>query len=205
MDAEVRVLLIEDNAGDASLLTGQLMRDPLTRWEITHEQQLKDGLLELASRPFDVVLLDLSLPDSAGLDTLTHVLAAAPETPVVVLTGLEDAAVGVEAVRKGAQDYLVKDQISGRALVRAVQYALERKRANEERECLVRRLQEALANIKSLRGLLPICATCKRIRDDDGYWNQVETYIHEHTDANFTHSMCPECQRKLHPEYVDAE
>lgn len=66
---------------------------------------------------------------------------------------------------------------------------------------LVRQLQDALANIKTLRGLLPICASCKKIRDDHGYWNQLETYIGAHSDAEFTHGLCPECARKLYPDY----
>jgi hypothetical protein len=63
------------------------------------------------------------------------------------------------------------------------------------------KLQEALANIKKLGGLLPICASCKKIRDDEGYWKQVEVYIHEHSEAEFTHSICPECAKKIYPEY----
>jgi len=77
------------------------------------------------------------------------------------------------------------------------------KRAEEERERLIRELQDALENIKTLRGLLPICSSCKKIRDDHGYWNQLETYIVAHTDAEFTHGLCPECIRKLYPDYSE--
>jgi hypothetical protein len=64
-------------------------------------------------------------------------------------------------------------------------------------------LQEALANVKSLSGLLPICASCKKIRDDKGYWSQVESYIQKHSDATFTHGMCPECLKKWYPDLVE--
>jgi len=74
----------------------------------------------------------------------------------------------------------------------------ERKRAEEEREKLVHELQDALANIKRLRGLLPICASCKKIRDDKGYWNQLETFIQEHSEAEFSHGFCPDCMKKLY-------
>src|SRR5262249_54975882 len=67
---------------------------------------------------------------------------------------------------------------------------------------LAARVQEALAEIKVLNGLLPICASCKKIRDDGGYWNQIETYIAEHSDAEFSHSLCPECMPRLYPEYA---
>jgi uncharacterized membrane protein len=74
------------------------------------------------------------------------------------------------------------------------------KQAEEERERLIRQLQEALANIKTLRGLLPICYSCKQVRDDKGYWNQIDTYVREHTEAEFTHGICPACAQKLFPE-----
>lgn len=76
----------------------------------------------------------------------------------------------------------------------------ERKKNERERERLISELKEALGNIKTLSGLLPICASCKKIRDDNGYWNQLETYIEKHSEADFTHGICPDCARKLYPE-----
>ncbi len=77
----------------------------------------------------------------------------------------------------------------------------ERKRAEEEREKVISRLQQALAHVKKLSGLLPICASCKKIRDDRGYWLQVEEYIRDHSEAQFSHGLCPECAKKLYPEF----
>jgi methyl-accepting chemotaxis protein len=79
----------------------------------------------------------------------------------------------------------------------------ERKRMETERDKLIVELKEALAEVKQLSGLLPICASCKKIRDDKGYWNQIETYISEHSEAMFTHAICPDCGKKLYPEYYD--
>jgi len=79
----------------------------------------------------------------------------------------------------------------------------ERKAAEHEREQLIGQLQEALASIKTLRGLVPICAACKKIRDDGGYWNQLESYLHSHTEAEFSHGICPECARQLYGEFYD--
>jgi len=79
----------------------------------------------------------------------------------------------------------------------------EQKRAEEERERLIQKLKEALTKIKTLGGLIPICASCKKIRDDEGYWQQIEAYIQEHSDAEFTHGICPECIEKLYPQYAD--
>jgi PAS domain S-box-containing protein len=78
-----------------------------------------------------------------------------------------------------------------------------RKNADEERERLILELQNALATVKALSGLLPICASCKKIRDDRGYWNQIEEFIESHSDAEFTHSFCPDCMRRLYPEIFE--
>jgi hypothetical protein len=66
-------------------------------------------------------------------------------------------------------------------------------------------LQKALSEIKQLRGIIPICAACKKIRDDEGFWHQVESYVRDHTEAEFSHSICPECMKKLYPEFVEKE
>jgi hypothetical protein len=83
----------------------------------------------------------------------------------------------------------------------ARQELAERKRAEEEREKLIVELQEALAKVKTLHGLIPICASCKKIRDDQGYWTQVEVYIKEHSEAEFSHGVCPDCMEKLYSEF----
>ncbi len=77
----------------------------------------------------------------------------------------------------------------------------KRTAAEKEREALIAELSKALANIKTLKGLLPICASCKKIRDDKGYWEQIETYVRDHSEANFSHSICPDCMKKLYPEF----
>lgn len=80
---------------------------------------------------------------------------------------------------------------------------IERRQAEEQRERLVQELQEAMSNIKVLSGLLPICASCKKIRDDKGYWNDLETYISDHSEADFSHGICQDCARRLYPEWDD--
>jgi len=79
----------------------------------------------------------------------------------------------------------------------------ERKQAEQEKEQVISQLQQALAKVKMLSGLIPICAACKKIRDDKGYWQQLEGYIRDHSEAEFSHGICPECQRKLYPELYD--
>jgi PAS domain S-box-containing protein len=81
----------------------------------------------------------------------------------------------------------------------------EKKRAEEEREKLVRDLQKALSEVKKLSGFLPICASCKKIRDDKGYWTQIEAYIRDHSEAEFSHGICPDCKKKLYGDFLEKE
>jgi PAS domain-containing protein len=81
----------------------------------------------------------------------------------------------------------------------------ERKRIEEEREQLIKKLQAALSDVKTLSGLVPICSNCKKIRDDKGYWTQVEAYIQERSQARFSHGICPDCMKKLYPNFVPKE
>ncbi len=98
-------------------------------------------------------------------------------------------------------------ELDGERCILAMMHDItERKRVEKERERLIVELQAALANIKTLRGLLPICSSCKKVRDDSGYWNQIETYIQTHSDAEFTHGLCPNCARHLYPDlYAEDE
>ncbi|MFQ6080818.1 MAG: PAS domain S-box protein [Candidatus Bathyarchaeia archaeon] len=127
----IKVLLLEDNPGDARLIREELaeVRDAL--FDLECADRLSAGLERLAAGGIDVVLLDLSLPDSRRFDTFAKVHAQAPEVPIVVLTGLDDEELAVKAVRRGAQDYLVKGQVDSNLLVRAMRYAIERKWAEE--------------------------------------------------------------------------
>ena len=90
----------------------------------------------------------------------------------------------------------------GTAIQVVLQDITARRRAEEEREKLITALQNALAEVKTLSGLLPICASCKKIRDDSGYWQQIEIYISSHSEAEFSHGLCPDCLKRLYPEYA---
>jgi len=203
----MKILLVEDNKSDAAYIR-----------EIIHEESGKDvdkaeyelisrdshgkAMEYLAENTVDAILLDLSLPDSEGIDSVRRLIAREKNTPVIVLTGLDDEAVAIQALQSGVQDYLNKDALCGDLLVRSLRYSMERFHNLQEKEKLIRELQEALDNVKTLSGLLPICAKCKNIRTDDGYWMQVESYLRDYSGLNFTHSICPECVKKLYPELL---
>ncbi|MDH7485259.1 MAG: response regulator [Anaerolineae bacterium] len=137
----IRVLLVEDNPGDARLIREMLSEVREVTFDVQRADRLSASLERLAEGGIDVVLLDLSLPDSQGLETFARVYAQAPEVPVVLLTGLDDADLAVRAVREGAQDYLVKGQLDSGLLARAIRYAIERHRAQVERLLRARRVR----------------------------------------------------------------
>ena len=130
-DKAIRVLLIEDNPGDARLIRQMLAEVRGAGFGLECVDRLSTGLERLGTGGFDVILLDLGLPDSRGLDTFTRVYAQVLQVPIIVLTGLADETLAVKAVREGAQDYLVKGQTEGHLLARAIRHAVERKRTQE--------------------------------------------------------------------------
>lgn len=132
MAQPVKVLLVEDNDTYASYVAKTLGQSRVATYEITRATTLDEGLRILASHPPDVLLLDLILPDSTPLGSLARATRAAPDCPIVVLTAVDDDALGVEAMRHGAQDYLVKTAAVGEILHRAIRQAIERKRVEAE-------------------------------------------------------------------------
>jgi signal transduction histidine kinase len=145
----IRALLVEDNPGDARLIR-EMLREAgagQATVDLDAADRLASGLQHLASAGADVVLLDLSLPDSSGFETFEQVHAAAPAVPIVVLSGLDDEALAVRAVHAGAQDYLVKGQVDGGTILRAMRYAIERQRLEAARQDLERQRDEFFASV----------------------------------------------------------
>ncbi len=121
------VLLIEDNPGDARLIREMLAEAGTQAFRVEHADRLSVAFERLGVDNVDVVLLDLSLPDSQGLETFLRTRARDPVVPIVVLSGLDDETVALRAVQEGAQDYLVKGRVDSDVLVRAIRYAIERR------------------------------------------------------------------------------
>lgn len=127
----MQLLLVEDNRADAVMLQELLTEDSAVSVRLTVARRLTEAIERLEAENFDIILLDLSLPDTQGLDTLLQVQERAPSLPIVVMTGTDSEELAVEAVRQGAQDYLVKGQVDGQQLMRAMRYAIERKHTLE--------------------------------------------------------------------------
>lgn len=192
MNSEIkRLLLVEDDPGDRHLLEMLLSESGAVEFDLHHAESLDHAMQVLREKDFHLVLLDLGLPESTGLEAFTKMQKMTTKIPVIILTGLDDEETALAAVKLGAQDYLPKRNLDSTLLIRAMRYAMER-------HTLLNQLKDAFANIRALKGLLPICSKCKKIRDDTGYWQQVEVYIRNHSDAEFTHALCPECVKELY-------
>jgi signal transduction histidine kinase len=165
MTRRVKVLLVEDSPSDAALVEESLMENGLGQFEFTRVETLAEAIRQARQAAFDVSLLDLTLPDSSGRETFLRARAEAPALPIVVMTSVEDEAIGLEAVRHGIQDYLIKGEAHGRQTARSIRYAIERKRSEEalkqaeaalqqERAQLEEKVRERTADLSALNQAL---------------------------------------------------
>jgi PAS domain S-box-containing protein len=141
------ILLVEDNPGDARFLRELLVETESDRFRVTHVDRLSKGVARVNEGGIDLILLDLSLPDSQGFDTLSQMHGTAAGIPIVVMTGTDNETLGVQLIQQGAQDYLVKGQVTGSLLQRSLRYAVERARMGRELETKTNLLQSVLDNM----------------------------------------------------------
>ncbi len=141
----VRVLLVEDSPTDAFLIQQILLRISPRGFDVALAGRLDEAIGRLRAERFDVVLLDLGLPDSTGIETLVRASAAAPQMPIVVLTGADDEAISSEAIRRGSQDYLFKSHVDGQIVANSIRYAVQRKKAEAELKSLNEELERRVA------------------------------------------------------------
>jgi phosphoserine phosphatase RsbU/P len=195
----MRVLIAEDDR-----ITGEILSRTLQRWSY-ETNVVSDGAqawehLRTATSP-TLAILDWMMPEIDGPDVCRRVRAELPLANMYLLLvtareGRGDVVAGLEA---GADDYIIKpfdpDELRARVAVGVRVLSLQQRLAERVAE-----LQDALSNVKQLRGLLPICSYCKRIRGDDQYWQQVEGYIADHSEAQFSHGICPSCYATISAE-----
>jgi diguanylate cyclase (GGDEF)-like protein/PAS domain S-box-containing protein len=157
-DKSIKMLLVvEDNPGDARLIREMFDEQDAHRTQFTHVECMSDAEKYLKHNQVDIILLDLGLPDAQGLEAVRRVRKAAPRTPLVVLTGLDDESLATQALQDGAQDYLVKGQIDARSLLRSLRYAVERKAMEEELFVEQERAQVTLNSIGDAVACTDIC------------------------------------------------
>jgi two-component system sensor histidine kinase DegS len=145
----LRILLIEDNPGDTRLIKEYLSDLKGIKYILSTADRLNKGLEILDNEFIDVVLLDLKLPDSEGLKSVEEIFNISPNIPIIVLTGLNDENTAINAVKMGAQDYLVKDKVESELLIKSIRYAIERKRSEEEHQKLMEQRIRSLAIIEA--------------------------------------------------------
>jgi len=197
----MRILIAEDDHTSRAVLAGVLKRKGHEVLVAVNGDEAWQVLRQTESPA--LAILDWMMPVMDGLEVVRRVRALPTHRPpyLIILTtkdGKADIIAGLEA---GANDYLAKPFDAGELHAR-VEVG---RRMVEMQDALAARLEElrqALDQIKTLRGIVPICANCKQIRDDQGYWNQVEDYVRAHTEAEFSHSICPVCMKELYPEFI---
>lgn len=190
----IDILLVEDNPSDVQLIQEYLEDEQQYDFKCFEADSLKTAFEILSHRDFDAVLLDLNLPDSAGLDTVRRIVNQLPDTAVVVLTGVDDAELALKAVRYGAQDFIEKSQIVKSTLAKSIRYAIERKNTYLEKEDLLLDLNQALDHIEILEKLLPLCVSCKKILGSDGTWYSLKECSKAGSPERPSELICPDCQ-----------
>ena len=190
---KARILVVEDEA-----IVAMDIADTLRRLGHVVTAAVPSGERAIASvkenRP-DLILMDIGLEgEMDGIRTAAQIRAEF-SIPVIYLTAFVDEKTLERAKVTAPTGYLTKP-FEENDLRIAIEVGLYRVKLESERESLIKELQDALAKVKTLSGLIPICAWCKKIRSDQGYWQTVEEYIGEHSQAEFTHGMCPDCQEK---------
>jgi phosphoserine phosphatase RsbU/P len=196
----VKILIAEDD-----MISRRLLATTLSKWGyevvVTCDGTAAWEVLQRADAP-PLAILDWMMPGMDGIEVCRRVRRTAAPTPpyLILLTAKGRREDIVTGLRSGADDYLIKppNREELRARVQVGIRIVELQHSLADR---VKALEEALARVKQLQGLLPICAYCKKIRDDQNYWQQVESYISEHSEAQFSHSICPECyEGRVKPE-----
>ena len=182
MNEKNTILIVDDTPDNITLLNNLLKDDYNTKIATNGNKALK---IASSDDPPELILLDIMMPEMDGYEVCERLKSddKTRDIPVIFLTAKREPEDLVRAFNVGAVDYVVKPFNANELLMR-VRTHVELKLAREE--------------IKTLKGIIPICAHCKKIRDDKGFWDQVETYITRHTEARFSHGLCPHCEKELY-------
>lgn len=225
---KIKILLVDDNSENLLALEAILENPDLELVKATSGQE---GLALVLDHDFALIILDVQMPEMDGFETaeLMRGIEKTKHIPIIFVTAINmEQKYIFKGYESGAVDYLFKplepeilkskvkifinlyrqnkiikqqaDELKNK--VQALDVALSNLQKKEDQQKkLIQKLQNALDKVKTLSGLLPICAHCKNIRDDKGYWNKVESYISKNLDVQFSHGICPDCASKYYPEF----
>ncbi|MFC1735788.1 response regulator [Candidatus Hydrogenedentota bacterium] len=203
---DITVLFVDDDNDILNALDRRLRKESYKR---IFKNSAESALTAFEDESIQIVITDILMPGVDGLTLLRTVRESYPDTVRIVLSGQAQLSNVVDSINRGEVfRYVVKPlQDSACELARVIQDGIDFYLMHQARTELIGRLKEknweleiSLAQIKRLEGLLPICALCKKIRDDKGYWQQVEVYVRDHSEADFSHGICPDCFKKTYPE-----
>ncbi|MFO7911039.1 MAG: response regulator [Desulfotignum sp.] len=199
MEQNINILVVDDDP-DVRSATSRVAKN--AGYTVLEAATGEDALKTARKEKPDIILLDVVLPDVSGSDICRQIKADEnfKGTFVILTSGLKKSSdEQAQGLDDGADGYIARP-VSNRELTARINAMVRIMLAERERDHLIEELRLALSKIKQLNGLLPICMHCKKIRDDKGYWNQLEAYIQENTDAEFSHSICRECAQKHYPD-----
>ncbi len=194
------IMVVDDTPANLHLLSEMLQKRGYLVRPVTNGAH---ALAAAEVEPPDLVLLDIMMPGMSGYEVCEKLKAAKGdqrhlrEIPIIFISALNEVWDKVKAFKLGGVDYIPKPFQEEEVFAR-LETHLTLRNLQKQLETQNAQLQEALDNVKTLKGLLPICANCKKIRDDGGYWNQIEGYLQQHTDALFSHGLCPQCETDLY-------
>lgn len=186
------LLVVDDMPENLALMSSILKDDYKVKVANCGEKAL---VIASSDSPPSLILLDIMMPGMDGYEVCRQLgkNEKTKDIPVIFITSKSATEDEAKGFALGAVDYITKPLVYLIVLARVKTHLQIKRKTNL--------LEQALNEIKTLRGIVPICAQCKQIRDDEGYWSQVEVYVQNHTEAKFSHGICPECAKKLYPEF----
>ncbi len=199
MEEEIKILIVDDDP-DVRFATSRVAKN--AGYSVLEAATGEEALKTARKEKPDIILLDVVLPDVSGSDICRQIKAEEcfKGTFVIMTSGFKTSSdEQARGLDNGADGYIARP-VSNRELTARINAMVRIMVAERQRDHLIDELRQALSKIKQLSGLLPICMHCKKIRDDKGYWNQLEAYIQENTDAEFSHSICRECAQRHYPD-----
>jgi len=202
-----KILIVDDISKNIQMIASILKPGD---YQMSFARSGKEAIALAKLMPFDLILLDIMMPETDGYE-VCEILKEDPETkniPIIFLTAKTDIESVVKGFEIGAADYVSKP-FNALELLARVRTHLKIKKTGDireqllsEKEKLIADLKKALDEIDTLRGFIPICAYCKKIRNDENYWEQIDVYLQKHTLAKISHGLCQDCAEKLYPDIV---
>lgn len=201
----LHILIAEDDFTSRKILASMLKKDGHIVEEATDGAEAWERIQKEGDVP-KLIILDWLMPHMAGLEVCRRIRTIKTDVPpyIIMLTIKDDKTDIISGLNAGADDYLTKPFDPGelRARIAVGRRIIE---MQERMFCNIQELNKALDQIKTLKGIVPICSFCKKIRNDKGFWDQLEAYISRHTDAKFSHGICPNCIKEHYSEYFEEE